>query len=112
METRQTSFFVALLNYLHLYYNMSLNLGGYFTYHDVLTIKCLHFVPSKYVLNVLYGYQNSVYLPIRLYVSGFYNCDGVFTARYELSLNTIHANLCQYHLTNASFSYFNYAMSL
>jgi len=81
METRQTSFTVALLNYLHLYYNISLNLGGYFTYHNVLTIKFIHFVP---IIRLVWISEQC--LSSYTTLSGFYNSDGGFTARYGLSL--------------------------
>ena len=58
------------------------------------------------VLYVLYGYHNSDCFPIRYYVSGFITATAsAYCAVRAESLNTVHANLCQCHLTNALFSH-------
>jgi hypothetical protein len=50
-------------------------------------IQQFYFVPTQFIYVLCVDLRtNSVYFPIQLSLTGFYNRDGVFTARYGLGL--------------------------
>jgi len=57
--------------------------SGYYLYHQ-FNIQQLFVLPTQCFC--VYLRTNSDYFPMQLYLTGFYNRDGVFTARYGLDI--------------------------